>query len=60
MWSVEYYPAQMTYLPDKVRQKAIEVANDLLDQGLRYEVAVPTAIWTALDWGKDHKKEVLN
>ncbi|HEX6317473.1 MAG TPA: hypothetical protein VFZ84_01275 [Burkholderiales bacterium] len=32
-WSAEYYPVSMKNLPPRVRAKAIEIANALLDAG---------------------------
>lgn len=71
-WNKNDYPASMKNLPDKQRDKAIEIANSLLEDGYEEERAIPIAISTSEKWAdnrasipsskemkqsKGHKKE---
>lgn len=49
-WSPEYYPPSMTHLPPVVREKAIEIANALLDRGHDEGKAIRIAIAQAKRW----------
>jgi len=51
-WTKNDYPASMKNLPVEVREKAIEIANALLDEGDNMDdgVAIATAISRAKDW----------
>jgi uncharacterized protein YdaT len=53
-WSPERYPASMRNLPPRVRLKAIEIANALLDDGRPEGQAIRIAIWSARRWGAAH------
>ncbi|MGM0504149.1 MAG: DUF2188 domain-containing protein [Bacteroidota bacterium] len=45
------YPNTMKNLPEKVRQKAIEILNRLLeDKNMDESIAIPTSISRAKDW----------
>lgn len=54
-WTVDRYPAPMKNLPPAVREKAIEIANALLDAGMDEGMAIRVAIAKAMDWAKRHE-----
>jgi uncharacterized protein YdaT len=61
-WTENDYPDAMKNLPEEVRQKSIEIANALLEEGRMDDgIAIATAISRAKDWaanrGKDFKSE---
>ncbi len=58
-WTREDYPSSMKNLPDKQRDKAIEVANALLSDGYDEERAIPIAISTSEKWA-DNRAAVLS
>jgi len=49
-WNPERYPASMRRLPAEVRQKAIEIANALLEEGYEEGQAIRMAIAAAKKW----------
>lgn len=49
-WNEQYYPAAMQHLPDRVRSKAIEIANALLAEGRDEGSAIRIAIARAKVW----------
>jgi uncharacterized protein YdaT len=51
-WSSERYPAAMENLPPPVRQKAIVIANALLDDGYPEAQAIRIAIARAKAWAR--------
>ena len=53
-WSTEYYPASMRHLPPVVRDKAIEMANALLEEGMDEGKAIRIAIAKAKEWAVRH------
>lgn len=53
-WTSEYYPKSMQHLPDPVREKAIEIANALLAEGMDEGKAIRIAIAKAREWAKHH------
>ncbi|HSB49540.1 MAG TPA: hypothetical protein VLD15_08500 [Burkholderiales bacterium] len=53
-WSAERYPVSMKNLPPRVRHKAIEIANALLEAGRPEGQAIRIAIWSAKRWGSAH------
>jgi uncharacterized protein YdaT len=53
-WHDAYYPVSMKNLPPRVRQKAIEIANALLETGRPEGQAIRIAIWSAKRWGAAH------
>jgi uncharacterized protein YdaT len=58
-WTRNDYPVSMKNLPDEVREKAIEIANALLDDRHMDEgIAIATAISRAKDWAVNHGKEI--
>jgi uncharacterized protein YdaT len=56
-WTKTNYPASMKNLPKEVRDKAIEIANALLEERKMDEgVAIATAVSRAKDWAANRGK----
>ncbi len=53
-WNESYYPASMRNLDPVVREKAIEIANALLDEGMEEGMAIRVAIAKAKEWAARH------
>jgi uncharacterized protein YdaT len=53
-WDETRYPASMKRLPPRVRAKAIEIANALLDEGYDEGMAIRVAIAKAKEWAARH------
>lgn len=54
-WTNKRYPDSMKYLPKAVREKAIEIANALLEEKQMEEgTAIATAISRSKDWAVNH------
>jgi uncharacterized protein YdaT len=53
-WSNDRYPVSMKNLPPRVRHKAIEIANGLLEAGRPEGQAVRIGIWSARRWAVAH------
>jgi len=53
-WSPLRYPAAMEHLPPVVREKAIEIANALLEEGHDEGFAIRVAIARAKQWERHH------
>jgi uncharacterized protein YoaH (UPF0181 family) len=51
-WNSEYFPASMNHLPPLVREKAIEIANALLEEGMGEGKAIRIAIAKAKEWAE--------
>ena len=49
-WNPSYYPPSMKRLPPAVREKAIEIANALLDSGRPEGQAIRIGIARAKQW----------
>jgi len=49
-WRADYYPISMRHLAPEVREKAIEIANALLGQGMDEGKAIRIAIAQAHQW----------
>jgi uncharacterized protein YdaT len=49
-WTIDRYPPAMSRLPVEVRDKAIQIANALLDQGCDEGRAIRMAIAAAKRW----------
>jgi uncharacterized protein YdaT len=49
-WTDDRYPAAMKRLPPRVRAKAIEIANALLEEGCDEGMAIRVAIARAKAW----------
>jgi uncharacterized protein YdaT len=57
-WTKSDYPVSMKNLSDEIREKAIEIANALLDQtNMNEGIAIATAISRAKDWAANRGKE---
>jgi uncharacterized protein YdaT len=46
----------MEHLPERVREKAIEIANALLEEGMEEGKAIRIAIAKAKEWARSHKR----
>ncbi len=53
-WNTDYFPASMKHLPPAVREKAIDIANALLDERMNEGKAIRIAIARAKEWGRRH------
>jgi len=53
-WTAEYYPASMRRLAPRVREKAIEIANALLAEGMEEGKAIRIGIAKAKEWAVHH------
>lgn len=53
-WSLERYPASMKHLSEPVLEKAIEIANALLEEGMDEGKAIRVAIAKAKEWAERH------
>lgn len=51
-WTTERYPASMEHLPPIVREKAIVIANALLEEGYAEGRCIRIAIGRAREWGE--------
>lgn len=56
VWSKEDYPAEMKYLEEATRNKAIEIANSLLKDDYDKKRAIVMAITQAKQWAKKNQK----
>jgi uncharacterized protein YdaT len=52
-WTLDRYPPAMTRLPEAVREKAIEIANALLAEGMEEGRAIRIAIARAKEWARN-------
>ena len=58
-WTKDDYPASMKNLPTEVREKAIEIANAILEEGEMDEgITIATAISRAKDWAANRGMEI--
>jgi uncharacterized protein YdaT len=58
-WTKSNYPNSMKNLPDEVREKAIEIANVLLEEkDMEEGIAIATAISRAKDWAANRGMKV--
>jgi uncharacterized protein YdaT len=57
MWNKSEYPAEMGRLSEHVREKAIEIANELLGQGYHEMKAVQIAIAQAREWWRNTREQ---
>jgi uncharacterized protein YdaT len=53
-WNETFYPVSMKNLPPRVRAKAIEIANALLESGHPEGQAIRIAIARAKEWARQH------
>jgi uncharacterized protein YdaT len=54
-WNPQVYPRSMSRLSEPVRQKAIEIANALLNEGMDEGKAIRIAIAKAKEWAWHHR-----
>jgi uncharacterized protein YdaT len=60
-WTQKKYPPSMKNLPMAIRDKAVEIANALLEETKMPEgIVIATAISRAKDWGVHHGKKIKN
>ena len=52
-WTKNEYPSDMRHLPERIREKAIEIANELQTQGYQEMKAIPIAIAQAREWWRN-------
>ncbi|HTS21693.1 MAG TPA: hypothetical protein VMN79_07755 [Casimicrobiaceae bacterium] len=57
-WDADYFPASMKHLSPPVREKAIEIANALLDGGMDEGKAIRIAIAKAKQWAERHGEDL--
>ena len=58
-WSKSDYPDSMKNLPAPIRNKAIEIANKLLEEkNMEEGMAIATGISKAKDWVAKHGKKI--
>ena len=57
-WNSDYFPSSMKRLSPLVREKAIEIANALLDEGMDEGKAIRIAIAKAKEWAQHHADEI--
>ncbi|HTF33408.1 MAG TPA: hypothetical protein VK714_06855 [Myxococcota bacterium] len=57
-WNVLRYPPAMEMLPERVREKAIEIANALLEEGMDEGRAIRIAIAKAKQWAARRRLEL--
>ena len=51
-WNSDFFPASMRHLAPLTREKAIEVANSLLEEGMDEGRAIRIAIARAKSWAQ--------
>ncbi|NMO94574.1 hypothetical protein [Paenibacillus lemnae] len=56
-WTKNDYPASMKNLEPRVRNKAVEIANALLDEGSEEGRAIAIATAKAEEWAENHPKD---
>ncbi len=52
-WNADYFPPSMRHLSAVARDKAIEIANALLAEGMDEGKAIRIAIAKAKEWAQD-------
>ncbi|WP_019639105.1 hypothetical protein [Paenibacillus fonticola] len=55
-WSKQDYPVSMKNLDARVRNKAIEIANALLEEGYEEGKAIAIGTAKAHEWDENHPK----
>ncbi|HKI85543.1 MAG TPA: hypothetical protein VKA53_02240 [Thermoanaerobaculia bacterium] len=53
-WNSDYCPPSMSHLSEPVREKAIEIANALREEGMEEGKAIRIAIAKAKEWAERH------
>ncbi|MFC4775218.1 DUF2188 domain-containing protein [Paenibacillus sp. GCM10023252] len=57
-WNRDQYPESLKYFMAPVRNKAIEIANALLEDGYEESRAIAIATAQAKEWGEKHHKQI--
>lgn len=57
-WTKRDYPDSMKNLPKQVRDKAIDIANALLEEKMDEGIAIATGISRAKDWAANRGKKI--
>ncbi|MCC3377025.1 DUF2188 domain-containing protein [Cohnella sp. REN36] len=57
-WTKDDYPDSLQNFMAPVRNKAIEIANALLEEGYGEGRAIAIATAKAKEWGEDHHKQI--
>jgi uncharacterized protein YdaT len=55
-WTLERFPPSMSHLREPVLEKAIEIANALLAEGMEEGKAIRIAIAKAKEWAQRHAR----
>jgi uncharacterized protein YdaT len=58
-WTRENYPDSMKNFMAPVRNKAIEIANSLLEEGYEEGRAISIGIATAKEWAENRGKKIM-
>ena len=53
-WDTNNYPDSMNNLDESTRNKAVEIANALLEEGMNKGKAIAIATKKAKEWKKNH------
>ncbi|MDI4646020.1 DUF2188 domain-containing protein [Cohnella hashimotonis] len=57
-WDKDDYPDSLKNFMAPVRNKAIDIANELLKDGYSESRAISIATAKAKEWGEDHDKQI--
>lgn len=57
-WTTKDYPDSMKNFTPDVREKMIEIANALLEEGYDDDRAIPIAISQGKEWANNRKKDL--
>lgn len=52
-WTTDRFPVSMRHLSEVAREKAIAIANALLEEGMDEGMAIRIAIAKAKDWARE-------
>ena len=55
-WNKRNYPVSMKNLEPRVRGKAVEIANALLEEGVEEGSAIAISIAKTKEWDEDHPR----
>lgn len=59
-WTEAEHPPALAALPGPVREKALEIANGLLDQGYPEDKALRLALADAREWADQHWEQEID
>ncbi|MFK7692673.1 DUF2188 domain-containing protein [Paenibacillus sp. HJGM_3] len=57
-WTKKDYPQSLKNFMAPIRNKAIEIGNELLEKGYEEGRAIAIATAKAKEWGEDHDKQI--